>query len=250
MATDESCGRGSGEKPDDDLSAFLNLLNELKATGCSLLVVGDAPRDVFARASGRLLGDADVVRYRLLAVTDATAQSVADRLPNPNETPRPLTETTRIVNHAGAPRSVTAATSSSAPPKLAGIEETYVSDAELRGLESALCDAMDEIAGRAPALQPGDLRVGIDSVDPLVYHHDAGAVQRCLDAVGEHARARDAMAHYVFPRSYDDSRVRDLETTVDAVVELRTVDAAAYGHDAEQRWHVPERDVTTEWLPL
>lgn len=250
MASDESCVRRSNEEPTDDLSAFLNLLNKLKATGCSLLVVGDAPREVFARASGRLLGDADVVRYRVLGVTDATTQSIGDRLPDPSETPRPLSETTRIVNHAGAPRSVTAAESPSAPSKLAGIEETCIADPDLRGLESTLCDAIDEVAEQAYDLQPADLRIGIDSVSPLLDRYDAEVVKRCLDAVGEHARSRDAMAHYLLPESYDNSRVQDLAPTVDAVVELRTVDPAAFGHDAQQRWHAPEQGVTTEWLPL
>lgn len=250
MPADESCVQRSNEKPPDDLSAFLNLLNELKATGCSLLVVGDTQREVFARASGRLLGDADVIRYRVLGVTDATAESVADRLPNPKEIPRPLSETTQIVNHASAPRSVTAAESPSTPSKLAGIEETCVADPDLRGLESTLCDAIDEAVERAYDLQPADLRIGIDSVSPLLARYDTEVVKRCLDAVGEHARARDGMAHYVFPESYESSRVQDLTPTVDAVVELRTVDPTAFGHDAQQRWHVPEHGVTTEWLPL
>lgn len=250
MVTDEPTVRGSDEEPPDDLTAFLNLLNELKATGCSLLVVGDAPREVFTRASSRLLGDAEVLRYRVLAITDATAQSVADRLPDPNETPRPLTETTRIVNHAGAPRSVTAASSPSAPPKLAGIEETCVADPELRGLETALCDAIDAVAGRAGRLEPADLRLGVDSLGPLLAHHDADVVGRCLDAVGAHARIHDAMVHQILPKGYDSDAVQALLPSVDAAVELRTVDPVAFDHAAQQRWHVPRCGVTTEWTPL
>jgi hypothetical protein len=75
-------------------------------------------------------------------------------------------------------------------------------------------------------------------------------VQRCLDAVGESVRERSAMAHYVLREGYDSEAVRTLRPHVDAVIELRAVDPEAYGHAAQQRWHVRERDVTTEWTPL
>lgn len=117
MATDTSTARGASEgpTPDDDVTAFVNVLNELKATGCTLLVAGDATRDAFTRASGQLLGDDDVLRYRVLAVTDATPRSVADRLPESRASPRPLAETTRLLSHAGAPRSITSDGDSATP---------------------------------------------------------------------------------------------------------------------------------------
>ncbi|WP_135830265.1 DUF7504 family protein [Halorussus halobius] len=249
MATDGPLERGA-DGPPDDFQAFVNLLNELKATGCALLVVGDTSRDLFTRASGQLLGDADVLRHRVLAVTDATPTSVAERLPDPAETPRPLTETTRVVNHAEAPRSVTAATSPDTPPELAGIEEVRIADPELTGLQSALCQAIDDVRADAARLKPADLRVGIDSLAPLLDHYDVEVVATCLDAVGDRVRAHDAMAHYVLPRDYDADAVQALVPHVDAVVELRAVDPGAYGHDAQQRWRVPRENVETEWTPL
>jgi len=250
MATDDPRDRGAEDRPPDDFQSFMNLLNELKATGCNLLVVGDASRELFTRASSQLLGDADVLRHRVLAVTDATPNSIAERLPDPAETPRPLTETTRVLNHAEAPRSVTATTSPDAPPKLAGIEEVRIADPELAGLQSALCEAIDAVAADATRLKPADLRVGIDSLAPLLDHYDADVVAQCLDAVGERVDAHDAMAHYLLPRAYDDDAVQRFVPHVDAVVELRAVDPEAYGHDVQQRWHVPRRDVETEWTPL
>jgi hypothetical protein len=251
MASDNPAVRGSGDSspPDDDLTAFINLLNELKATGCNLLVVGDESREVFTRASGQLLGDADVTRHRVLAVTDATSQSIAERLPEPNATPRPLTETTTVLNHTGAPRSVTAATNPGTPPELAGIEEVCIADPELRGLQSGLTDAIAGVGNRAN-LNPSDLRVGIDSLDPLLDHYGADAVKRCLDAVGGYVRDQRAMSHYVLRESYDSDSVQTLLPTIDAVIELRTVNPEKYDHDAQQRWHVPRHDLTTEWTPL
>src|SRR6056297_600731 len=245
MTTDSSTPRGGDDgPPDDEIDQFLNVLNELKATGCNLLVVGDVPRDVFTRASSQLLGDSDILRYRVLAVTDATTQSVADRLPDAQTTPLPLTETTRIVNHAGAPRSVTDQ-SEAAPPELAGIHETCVADPQLQGLQSSLVEAIQAVARNAETLEPSDLRVGVDSLTPLVEHHGEEVVRNCLELVGAYVRDNDAMAHYVLPDDYDAERVQSLVPSVDAVIELRTVDPDEHGHDVEQRWHVPDRDITS-----
>lgn len=251
MATSECTYRGEDDgPPPDDLQRFLNHLNELKATGCALLVVGDTSRELFTRASSQLLGDDDVTRHRVLAVTDATPGSVADRLPEASASPRPLAETTRVLNHAGAPRSVTASASSATAPKLAGIEETRIADPELAGLQSALCGAIDDVAADARRLEPADLRVGIDSLAPLLDHYDVDVVEQCLETVGDCVRAHDAMAHYVLPRDYDAEAVRRLLPAVDAAVELRALDPEAHDHDAQQRWCVPQLDIETEWTPL
>ncbi|WP_137286061.1 DUF7504 family protein [Halorussus salinisoli] len=251
MTTGQTTFRGPDDgSPPDDFTAFLSLLNELKATGCALLVVGDAPRELFTRASEQLLGDAEAIRHRVLAITDATTESVADRLPDRDVTPRPLTETTRLVNHAGAPRSVTAATDQTTRSKLTGIQEIRVADPELQGLRTGLVDAIDDLVDSVDALAPADLRVGIDSLVPLLEHYDETVVRRCLDAVGERVRDRGGMAHFVLPDGYEDGRVQALRTLADAVIELRAVDPVDHGHDAQQRWHVPHRDLTTKWTPL
>ncbi|WP_435181604.1 DUF7504 family protein [Halorussus sp. AFM4] len=248
MVTGRHTRRAPDDLPPDDTAAFLSLLNELKATGCNLLVVGDAPREVFTRASAQLFGDPDVLRHRVLAVTDATPAGVANRLPDPGEPPRPLAETTRLVTHAGVPRSTAA--DAELPPELADVRETRITDPELRGLEGALVEAIEGAASAAEHLSPADLRVGVDSLAPLLDHYGVEVVRRCLEAVGERVRDHRAMAHYVLPAARDADPVRALAEPTDAVIELRAVDAADRDHDAQQRWHVPTRDITTEWTPL
>lgn len=251
MTTDHSVVRGTDDDvPPDDFTAFLSLLNELKATGCNLLVVGDAPRELFTRASSQLLGDAERLRHRVVAATDATPESIAERLPDADATPRPLTETTRILSHAGAPRSVTTATNPDTSAEFAGIREICIADPELQGLQSGLVDAIDAVAGGTTNLRPADLRVGIDSLGPLVEHHGRDVVRRCLSMVGGHVRRHDGMAHYVFAEDYNSQRVQAFVSDVDAVIEIRPVDPVEHDHDAQQRWHVPQRDLVTQWTPL
>lgn len=251
MTTDQSVVRGpDNDVPPDDFTAFLSLLNELKATGCSLLVVGDAPREVFTRASSNLLGDTESIRHRVVAVTDATPESIAERLPDPDETPRPLSETARILNHSGAPRSVSADSGSDVTGDLAGIDETRIADPELQGLQAGLVDAIGEVASEATNLRPADLRVGVDSLGPLVDHYGEDAVRRCLRRVGGHVRHYNGMGHYVLAKEYDSEAVKSLLPDMDAAIELRAVDPVEHDHDAQQRWHVPDRELVTEWTPL
>lgn len=243
--------RGSDDAiSDDELTEFIGILNELKSTGCNLLVVGDCPRELLTRASGRMLGDDDVTRYRILATTDATPGSIAERLPDADEAPRPVEETTHVLNHAGAVRSVTAASNPTAPPDLAGVRETRIADPELTGLQRGLVDAIEEFGSRAGTLQPAQLRVGVDSLAPLLEFYGVDVVRRCLRIVGGHVRDHDAMAHYVLPEAYDSDVVETLSADVDGVVEVRLSDSAGDGFAGEQRWHVPDRDLSAGWIPL
>lgn len=252
MAGSDSTGghaRGD-EPPNDDLTDFLGLLNELKSTGCNLLVVGDAPRHLFTRASSRMLGDADAVRYRVLATTDATAQSIAERLPDPAESPRSLSETTHVLNHAGGLRSITSATGANTPPKLSGIRETRIADPELAGLQAALVGAIEDFTDEADDIRPADIRVSIDSLEPLLDSYGEDVVRRCLRLVGGHVRDHDAMAHYVLPKPFESDAVQQLADDVDAIVEIRLIGSPEGDQHAEQRWHVPGRGLKVGWTPL
>ena len=248
MAIDsESAGR-SDDRPADEFTDFLSLLNELKATGCTLLVVGDVRRELFTRASASLFGSPETLRYRLLAVTDASSRSVERRLPDPDDSPFALARTTKIANYEVTPRSV-----AEAVPRIEefdDIPETRVTDAELGDLQSALVSGIDEFARRASGLRPAELRVGVDSVGALLDHHGEEVVRECCRAVGRRVRDNDGMAHYVLRDAHDSDRVRALEYEVDAVIEIRATDPATDGHDAEQRWHVPDRETTTNWVRL
>lgn len=251
METERSGGRSPSEASNEELSDFLGFLNELKATGCNLLVVGNARPELFDRASAHLFGDSNTLRYRLLAVTDAGPRSVSERLPDPTAAVRSLAETTRVVNHAASPRSAAASEPPTGPT--AGIDpvpETRVGDRDLEGLETALLDGIEEFADRSGELRPAQLRVGVDSVGTLLDQHSADDVCRCLRSVGERVHRYDAMAHYVLPEPYENGRVQALAEEFDAVIELRSVNPDRYGHDAQQRWHVPDRDLTMSWVRL
>lgn len=241
--------RGGDENP-DDLENFVGLLDELRSTGCNVLICGDVPRPLFTRASSDMFGSDEEVRYRALAVTDASARSVAKRLPDPADSPLPVSETTHVLNHAGAIRSLTDATSVRTPTKLAGVTETKIADPQLDGLQSELLDAIDEFAFTATSIHPADIRVGIDSLEPLLDFYGEELVRDCLQTVGRHVYEHDAMAHYVLPKPYESDSVQALADEVDAIMELRVPKTPDYVGDGKQRWHVPDRELSMDWIPL
>jgi len=254
MSAGSSGYRGGGSGDDATASEepprFLDVLRELKADGCNLLMVGDAPRRLFTEASAGLLGGTDEQRYRLLAVTDASAQSVVERLPDPDETPGEFAETTEIVNHASPPRSVVESDESPETPPLGDLSERRVVDPQLAGLQAELAESMATFNRRASGLRPAQLRVGVDSLGALFEHYDADVVRRCLQVVTGYVTDYDAMGHYVLTEPYDSERVQRIADDFDAVVEVRAVDSARDDHHAEERWRVASHDLVTDWLPL
>lgn len=228
------------DPPSGPVAGFRSHLRTLKSEGCNLLLAGDPPREVFTRASEAMLGDHDIRRWRVFALTDADPESVYDRLPAASVAPRPPAETTRVLNHAVPPRPITDATDG---PE-ATLPEVTVGDANLAGLRTQLCEAVADFGARSR--HPSELRVAVDSLAPLLAHYEFDVVRRFLRLVCDRVCEHDGMAHYVLPDAYDSDRCQRLVDEFDAVVELRTV---AGGH-AEERWHLREPDVTTPWVPL
>ncbi|MFC4450218.1 DUF7504 family protein [Halorussus aquaticus] len=234
---------------EDGVTRFFDVLQDLKSDGCNLLVVGDAPRRLFTEASGSLLGGTEERRYRLLAITDASPQSVVKRLPDPEEIQGSFTETTEVINHASPPRSVVDAGDRPEAPPLA-ISERRVVDPQLAGLQAEIAESMATFNRHSGGLAPAQLRVGMDSLGALFEHYDHDVVRRCLEVVTGYVHDYDAMGHYVLTEPYGSDRVQRLTDEFDAVVEVRAVDSARHDHHTEERWHVPSRDLITDWLPL
>lgn len=242
--TDEDRVRGASSAEGDE---FGDALGELKADGCNLLLVGDAPRRLFTEASAQLLGGTDRCRYRLVAITDASQHSVVERLPNSAATSGD--GTTEIVDHAGPPRAV-AVDAGGPTTALDDLPERPAVDPKLARLQAELVEGMAALDDRASGLAPAQLRVCVDSLDALIDHYDRDVVRRCLQVVTGYVDDYSGMGHYVLTDPYGSERVEALAGEFDAVVELRPVDHARGDRHAEERWHVSDRDLTTDWLPM
>jgi hypothetical protein len=135
-------------------------------------------------------------------------------------------------------------------PSLGELSERRVVDPKLAGLQAELAESMAAFDGREGGLDPAQLRVGVDSLGALFEHYDEDVVRRCLQVVTGYVGDYDGMGHYVLMDPYDSERVQSLADSFDAIVELRPVDPEKHDHHAEERWHVSQRNFTSDWLPV
>lgn len=215
-----------------DVRAFRSGLRELKREGCALLVVGHVHGELLDAVSARLLGDVGGSRdrTRLFGLLDRGLGRVATRLslaggaaPGPHRVVTTADERTAVVDWAGIDRD----------------DVTRVPD--VAGFVEALPAAIDDAAGRG-GFAPGELRVCVDSLRPLVR---APAVSETafVGTVREAVRSHRGMAHLVLPARPDGDLAASLAPAFDAVVAVRTRDARR-----EQRWHLRNVDYRTAWM--
>ncbi|WP_135852935.1 DUF7504 family protein [Halorussus salinus] len=228
--TSELRFRGSGANP-----RFSKWLANLKQTGSNILLTGEVPDAVSARASRYLFGSADR-RFRVLALTDQTIRNADTRLPT--DTSRDAPETWVIDQRSGE-RSVPATARGFMPDS----DTLQTDDAQ------QLCDevqaAISFYAEETDGLDPAELRVGVDSLFPLV-REDRATTERVLRTLCATVRGVQGMAHYHLRVPDDDDLVTELGDLFDARVELRKRPR----RNPEQRWHALDIDAVTPWMEL
>lgn len=208
----------------DSPHEFARYLHELKERGSNLLITGNVPHDVTARATQTLFGQGSR-RYRVLALLDATS-----RIP---ESLSPDGDRLWVVKRADEERSVPASA-----PDTESMENPGDLDSVRREIATA-AEFYDDTFGE---LGPSELRVGVD----LGAEEDPDSIERFLDGTAEIVVEHKGMAHYHLPKPDDDPLVETLSPLFDARIELRKEP----GQPPEQRWHVPAFGKTTIWVRL
>lgn len=220
---------------DGDDENFQLWLRRLKRRGSNILVTGNVPDWLSATASRVLFGYGER-RYRILSLIDRTIDSPESRLP---ETASAADATTWIIDQRNGERSIPAAATSAA---------SYLDPPEkdnVRQLRDEIQTAISFYEEHSGGLDPAELRVGIDSLFPLLQR-DTSATKQSLRTLGATVRGVHGMAHYHLRVTDDEAIVSELMPLFDARIELRR----RPGMEPEQRWHVPELDKTTVWVAL
>ena len=197
---------------------FAHTLDTLKREGSNVLLVGDA--DAHARACERLHGDSDDdSRCHLVVTTDRSVGSVHHQ----------EGKTEHIVFRPdGRP------------------DDPAVRDVEtLDDLGTEIVDAIDDLEREAGSLDSGELRVCVDSLEPLLEGHSLEAIFRLLYVVTAQTRVVDGLGHYHLHRDRSHETVHLLEPLFDAVVEVRFREGVTEG-----RWHLRGQNATSGWLPF
>lgn len=235
---DASGDRRTGR--DFDVTTLEEALAELKRTGSVSLVVGSVPQDSYVRVSRRMLGTvgSDGPRRRLLVVPDSDRDAAVDRLRDTG----PLDgDHARIVTCNGSSRSAGAHATA---PRTGGPSIRRV-DGSIADLGVAITEAIRRFDDAAGDLSPGELRVGLDPLPSLLSSSDTATAFGFLHVLTEQIRGAGGMGHVRLTRDRDSEVVRTLEPLFDAVLELRLD-----GYRLEQRWHLPEYALVSDWLPV
>ncbi|GAA0677310.1 hypothetical protein ACFQDG_13155 [Natronoarchaeum mannanilyticum] len=199
-------------------SAFSRQLSELKRDGSNLLVVGQRSSEGHSGVCRHLLGDDCAGRHRVVAFTQG--ESVCGYAPDDLDA-----DGREIVRYDA--------------------DDGSGADDDLSALGADVVDAVDALEARAEGFEPGELRLCFDSLGPLFVDHEPERLFRLLHVVTSRIRQVDGMGHFHLRVDRDSDHVNLLEPLFDAVVEVRDAEAGA-----EQRWHLRDGDVSTDWLQL
>lgn len=221
-------------------ATFGQRLQRMKQRGCNLLVVGSVPDSVLSLASNQMLGDSNLRRHRLFVLTDADTSTVRGRLPAAST--RPLSQMTKIVDHVPSARTATTQTGAATEP--IPVERVY--DDGLDVLCEVIVDTITTFERNEGGFDAGRFRLCFDSLRPIVDEYDSDELSRFLDRLTTEIRGVQGMGHFILPVAREVDVVSQLEPSFDAVVELRTVNDSR----EQERWHLPEDNLTTDWITL
>lgn len=223
--------RGSSEA----VVQFTQRLSKLKREGCNILLVGT---EALSDGCARLLGESEArPRRRLFVTTDADSASVRAKLDSVGA--HESRDSAVVVDWDANTQSASTDEDDGQNLRVETVEGDFK---ELGTTIESVVDGFEEATG---GLVPSELRLCFDSLTPLVAEHELSSVSRFLLGLTETVERADGMAHYHLPADYDDATVEMLAPLFDAVVEVRHTDEAV-----QQRWHLSNPGITTDWLTL
>jgi len=213
---------------------FADTLQELKQTGCMVLVVEDEGAAAH-EGCDRLLGSDDAAdRRRLFVQTDAATSS---RLTAAGRRDR-TTERVARLRTASRTAAATADGASGGPGAASAVAST---------VDDLAADVRDAVRALEPATgyEAGQLRVCVDALGDMVAATDTadatGFVADVRALVDEH----DGLGHVHVTQETPGEAAEALLPQMDAVVEV-----AGDDEDPRHRWHLPGESLTSAWFEL
>lgn len=222
-------GRRGG--PDD---AFIEELSRLKRQGASVLVVGSTRASQQTETCRRLLGHAiERPRRRVLVSTTGETRDVFDVVSE--RAPDRLS----VITHDVQTRSATAVDSSST----SSIPETPTSTDSLVDLGVGISSAIESLETAADGFEPSELRIGVDSLVPLLEEYGREQVFRFIHLTNGRTRDAGGMIHYHLPVERDADIVSILSPLFDVIVELRERNGVC-----QERWSLKNGTLCSGWI--
>ena len=231
-----------------DDEQFTEKLSQLKRQGASVLVAGSVRAEQRRDVCQRLLGEATVQpRRRVLVSTTGTGHDTSHLVDDETTTAETLTRVSYATHSRSAAASDTGPQPHSADSAATTVstEESPITTATLADLGIAISSAIEEFEDEASGLAPGELRVGIDSLVPLLEEYGAERVFKFVHLTNGRTRDADGMIHYHLPMDRDSDVVSVLTPLFDVVVELRDQNGTF-----QERWTINDGDHSSGWLSI
>ena len=201
--------------------AFATELAELKRHGSALLVVSD--------------GDGAGVCRDLLGSDEESRRRVVVRAAEFEELPVPGDDAVVVDATASDARSTAAY-----EPDVSG---RYVSGGWSAGtVSTAVTNEVERLA--ADGLDPGELRVCLGSLDPLLERGDVESVESALAETFESVRSVDGMAHVHLSPEVGRPTLERLQSACDVTIRTRSSPTGI----RQQRWRLHDAGIDTGWL--
>lgn len=241
------------DRPSDDAPG--PLLDQ-KQDGVAVLVTGAVPTDVHRSMSKRLLGSPDADRRRVLALTRHDEHALRERLPEgARTTPDSLgvvlgdgwTRSAAATSGVEGPGETVDAPLDASPSGFDGVPEetlTVLDDPSLSTFGERLARTVTRLRDTAGGFDPGQLRLGLDSIDHLADDYGDDEVLRFTHLLADQVRNDDGMIHLHTHRDHDELPVARLADVADVVIRLRLA-----GDGPEFRPYL-DGDPLTDWGPF
>ncbi|MFC4541125.1 hypothetical protein ACFO5R_04185 [Halosolutus amylolyticus] len=222
------------EEPTDD--SFTEELSQLKRRGASVLVVGSVRPEHQRSASRRLLGHAsERDRRRVLVSTSSGDHHSLVSEPS-------ISDGLRFVTYGSQTRSAVASEpiDDHTPP---AIDDDGTTADTLGDLGIAISSAIEDFETDADGFEPSELRVGVDSLLPLLEDYSTEQVFKFVHLINGRVTDVDGMVHYLLPVEPDADVVPVLKPLFDVLVELQD-----RNNCLQERWSLPDSGHCSGWL--
>ncbi len=230
--------RDRSQEPAND--SFTRKLSELKRQGVSVLVVGSVNSDHLRETSRRLLGHATERPRRRVFVS--TAGASRDRILVSDATPA---AELRVVQYETETRSAVSQTPTQNSHTSPAVDDDELTASGLADLGIAISSAIHSFETNADAFEPGELRVGTDSLLPLLDDYSIEQVFKFVHLTNGRVTDFDGMVHHQLPVERDADVVNVLAPLFDVLVELREQNGTL-----QERWSLSDSGHCSGWLSL
>ncbi|APX97310.1 DUF7504 family protein [Natronorubrum daqingense] len=236
MSSRDSWGETTSE------GQFTKTLSQLKRSGASVLVVGAVDTDYRRDICHRLLGQSAArSRHRVLVSTLGRPYRTTDVLDAAQLSSDPL----ELISYETHARSVSTDNNGSTfvERSSTALEQTPARTTSLTDLAVEISRAVDTLEASNDGFEPAALRVGVDSLVPLLEEYGVERVFKFVHLTTGKVQDSSGMIHYHLPLERDADAVSLLEPLFDIVVELRERDG-----EFQEQWSINEGNRSSGWI--